>query len=181
MQQVKFLEGKKIYFRPYCEKDIELVEFGKNNPDVRETLFLFSPMTVEQVKAEMNSWANSKEIALFTICRQEDNAAVGQTALVRIDYVSRAAVFYIAIYDPQYWSKGYGGEATKLMLKYAFDILNMNRIQLHVCVENAKGVEAYKKAGFQIEGTLRKAMYHHNKYIDFYVMGILREEYYKEG
>ncbi len=104
-------------------------------------------MTTEQVKAEMNQWSSSKEIALFTICRQEDNFAVGQTALVRIDYVSRAAVFYIAIYDPQYWSKGYGGEATKLMLKYSFDILNLNRIQLHVCVENVKGVEAYKKVG----------------------------------
>lgn len=180
MKPVKFKEGKKVFLRPYRESDVELVEYGKNNTDVRETLFLFAPMTNEQVRAELNSWANSKEIMLFTICNQQNDEPVGQTAFVRIDYVSRAAVFYIAIYDPQFWSNGFGGEATKLMVDYAFDILNLNRIQLHVCSENTKGVEAYKKAGFQIEGTLRQAMYHHDRYIDFYVMGILREEYYNK-
>lgn len=178
MKQVKFLEGKKVYLRPYMESDSELVLFGKNNTEVRETLFLFSPMTLEQVKAEMNSWSNSKEIVLFTICLQKNNRPVGQTAFVRIDYVSRAAVFYIAIYDPAYWSKGFGSEATSLMIQYGFDILNLNRIQLHVCCDNVFAVKAYEKAGYKIEGTLRQAMYHHNKYCDFYVMGILRSEYY---
>ena len=179
MQATKFIEGEKVYLRPYHPHDDELVFYGKNNSDVRQTLFLFSPITQEQVKKELEQWANSKETVLFTICSQEDYIAVGQTALVRIDYISRAAVFYIAIYDPQYWSKGFGGEATKLMIEYAFDILNLNRVQLHVSCENVNAVEAYKKAGFTIEGTLRQAMYHCNRYVDFYVMGILREEYYK--
>ena len=181
MDIVKFLEGEKIYLRPLQDEDSKLVYFGKNNTDVRETLFLFAPMTLELVQAELKQWSTSKEIMLFTICSQDNNQPVGQTAFVRIDYVSRAAVFYIAIYDPEFWSKGYGGEATRLMLKYAFDILNLNRVQLHVCCENVKGVEAYKKAGYKIEGTLRQAMYHHNRYIDFYVMGILREEYYSKN
>ncbi|MCU7496482.1 MAG: GNAT family N-acetyltransferase [Ignavibacteria bacterium] len=180
MRTVKFLEGEKIYLRPVQEKDLELVEYGKNNTDVRETLFLFAPMTQEQVRAEMNAWSGSKEIMFFTICSQADDEPVGQTAFVRIDYVSRAAVFYLAIYDPEFWSKGFGGEATSLMLRYAFEILNMNRIQLHVCCENPKAVKAYEKAGYVIEGTLRQAMYHFNRYIDFYVMSILREEYYNK-
>jgi len=178
MKPVKFLEGEKIYLRPYEEADANLVYFGKNNEAVRDTLFLFSPNTLDQVRAELNSWANSKEIMLFTICNRQDNSPVGQTAFVRIDYVSRAAVFYIAIYSPEQWSSGFGGEASQLMLKYAFDILNLNRIQLHVCCDNIKGVKAYKKAGYSIEGTLRQAMYHNNQYCDFYVMSILRNEYY---
>lgn len=180
MKVVKFKEGNKVYLRPYRESDLELVEFGKNNADVRETLFLFAPVTAEQVKAEMNAWSNSKEIMLFTICSRENDEPVGQTAFVRIDYVSRAAVFYLAIYDPKFWSKGFGGEATRLMVEYGFEILNLNRIHLHVCAENPNAIEAYKKVGFQIEGTLRQAMYHYNRYIDFYVMGALREDYYKK-
>lgn len=66
------------------------------------------------------------------------------------------------------------------MVKYAFDILNLNRLHLHVCAENDKAVKAYQKAGYTIEGTLRQAMYHHNRYIDFFVMGMLREEYYRQ-
>lgn len=178
MQKVKFLEGEKIYLRPVEEKDTGLVQFGKNDSQVRETLFLFLPMTFDQAKEEMKQWSSSSDKIIFTICDQQNDEPVGQTAFVRIDYVSRAAVYYIAIYDPQYWSKGFGKEVTKLMIKYAFDILNLNRIQLHVSTENVRGVEAYKKAGFKVEGTLRQAMYHNNTYVDFYVMGILREDYY---
>jgi len=178
--KVPFLTGEKVYLRPVEEKDIELVYQGKNDPAVRETLFLFFPMTLEQVKEELHTWTNSKEIILFTICRKEDEKPVGQTAFVRIDYVSRAAVFYISIYDSSEWSKGYGGEATKLMVDYAFDILNLNRIQLHVFADNVAAVKVYEKVGFVKEGVLRQAMYHHGKYCDFYVMGILREEWERQ-
>jgi diamine N-acetyltransferase len=174
-----FLAGEKVYLRPVEEKDSELVYQGKNDPAVRETLFLFFPMTLEQVKEELRSWTNSKETILFTICRKGDDKPVGQTAFVRIDYVSRAAVFYVSVYDSSEWSKGYGGEATKLMVDYGFDILNLNRIQLHVFADNTAAVKAYEKAGFVKEGLLRQAMYHHGQYCDFYVMGILREEWEK--
>lgn len=179
MDRPKFLEGQKVFLSPANENDCNLVFAGKNNAAIRETLFLFSPVTFDDAKNEQQQWLQSKEIKLFTICTSEGKA-VGQTALVRIDYVSRACVFYIAIYDESALGKGYGGEATQLMLHYTFDILNMNRIQLHVSKENERGVKAYTRAGFKIEGTLRQAMYHHNRYVDFYVMGILRDEYYSK-
>jgi diamine N-acetyltransferase len=178
MEKTKFVEGEKIYLRPFQSEDSALVYFGKNDEQIRETLFLFAPQTLEQVQDEMKQWSTNSSFALFTICRKEDDVAVGQTALVRIDFVSRAATFYLAIYSPEFWSKGYGGEAAKMMLDYAFDILNLNRVLLHVCAENKNAVAAYKKAGYVMEGTLREAMYHHNRYVDFYVMSVLREEYY---
>ncbi len=179
MTAVKFYQGKKVYLRPVEQEDHELVYAGKNDAHVRETLFLSAPMTLEQVRAEMNAWTGSKETVLFTICRQDDQQPVGQTALVRIDLVSRAAVFFIAIYNPAFWSQGFAGEATRLMVDYAFNVLNLNRIQLHVCCDNDHAVKAYQHAGFKVEGTLRQAMYHHNRYCDFFVMSILREEYYQ--
>ena len=180
-KQIMFIEGNSIYLRPYKEEDIDIIEFGKNNALVRETLFLFRPETKQDIKIEIERWLSDKSTVLFTICEKKTNTAIGQTALFRIDYVSRAAIFYIAIYNPVYWSKGYGKQATQLMLQYSFDILNLNRIQLHVSVENIKGVKAYEKNGFKIEGTLREAMYHNNKYVDFYVMGILRSDYYSNS
>ncbi len=176
---VKFVEGEKVYLRPIEEQDLQLIYFGKNNPLVRETLFLFYPITLEQVKQEITTYITSKENLYFTIVEKKTDIPIGQTAFVRIDYVSRMATYFLAIYNPNYWSKGYGTEATKLMVEYGFDILNLNRIQLHVAVENQFAVRAYKKCGFIIEGTLREAMYHHNKYCDFYLMSILRSEFYK--
>ncbi|HOT98121.1 MAG TPA: GNAT family protein [bacterium] len=180
MYTCTFLQGESIYLRPFAEEDLELVQFGKNDPRVRETLFLAMPQTLEQVRAEMAAWSTSKETVLFTICSKTEGKPVGQTAFVRIDLISRAAIFYIAIYDPGEWKKGYGGEATRMMVAYGFDQLNLNRIQLHVSCENTHAVAAYKKAGYAIEGTLRQAMYHHDRYVDFYVMGILREDYYRQ-
>lgn len=176
---VKFYEGVKIFLRPVEEEDIELFYFGRNNPDVRETLFLFFPMTYEQVKNELQSLLTTKDNLTFTIVEKETNIPVGQTSFVRIDYVSRMATFFLAIWDPEHWSKGYGTEATKLMVDYGFEILNLNRIQLHVAVENKNAIRAYEKCGFKIEGTLREAMYHHNKYCDFHLMAILRSEFYE--
>jgi len=178
MKKKAFIEGQKIYLRPYNCDDDEMILYGKNKTEVREALFLFAPYTSEHLSKEINELNNSKESILLTICKHEDNIAIGQTAFVRIDYISRAAVYYIAIYNPQYWSKGYGKETTRLMVKYAFDTLNLNRIQLHVSCTNKYAIESYKKAGFKQEGILREAMYLNNKYVDFMLMGIIRKDYY---
>ena len=173
-----FLSGECIYLRPVEPADAEWVSAGKNHTRVREALFLYFPRTLEQVRSEQINSAENRETILFTICSVDQNVPIGQTAFVRWDAVSRAAVFYLAIYRPDHWSKGYGSEAVRLMCQYGFDTLNLNRIQLHVCSENAAGLSAYKKAGFRIEGTLRQAMYQNDHYADFHVMGLLRQEYY---
>ena len=112
---------------------------------------------------------------LFTICNKEDSEPVGQTALFRIDWIGRMATFYLAIAEKEKWSKGFGKETTQLMIDYGFETLNLNRIQLHVSIENRHAVKLYKKVGFSIEGTLRQAMFHHNRYDDFYLMALLKE------
>ncbi len=180
MERVKFLTSDQIFISPFEQADLLTYHIGKNSEIVRETLFSFRPCSTKELEEEINSWIVSKEIEFFTICENSGNP-IGQTAFVRIDYVSRAAIFFIAIYDENCWSKGYGTEATSLMIKYAFDILNLNRIQLHVSSENIKGIKAYQKVGFEIEGTLREAMYHNNRYVDFIVMGILRKDYYNKS
>jgi RimJ/RimL family protein N-acetyltransferase len=154
--------------------------FGENNAEIRDTLFLFNPLTQSDAKSKIDEWLSKSENKLFTICERKTDIPIGITGLFRVDHISRAATFFIAIYNPEFWSKGYGSEATKLVIKYSFDILNLNRIQLHVAKSNIKGVRAYEKNGFTIEGTLREAMYHNNEYIDFYVMSILRNEFYEE-
>jgi RimJ/RimL family protein N-acetyltransferase len=177
-EPVTFINGGTVVLRPAEPADAEWVYFGKNHPQVRDALFLYFPLTLDQIRNEQQSWSENRETILFTICVKETNLPVGQTALVRWDAVSRAAVFYLAIYKPDQWSKGYGGETVELMCRYAFAELNLNRIQLHVSSENPAAIRAYQKAGFRVEGTLRQAMYHNGRYVDFLVMGLLRQEYH---
>jgi diamine N-acetyltransferase len=132
------------------------------------------PTSIEDQRKKIEKMTSDHNTIFFTICSVETDKPIGITAFHRIDWVGRMAIFYIAIAEKENWSKGYGKETTSLMVRYAFETLNLNRVQLHVAVENEAAVNVYKKCGFVVEGTLRQAMYHRNRYSDFYVMGILK-------
>ncbi|NJD21481.1 MAG: GNAT family N-acetyltransferase [Melioribacter sp.] len=175
-----FLSSSSIYLRPWQDEDIDLLYKGLNDPDVRETLFTFRPKSKEELMEEMKKDLSNEKNILLTICECSSNQPVGITAFYRIDYISRAAIFFLSLYDSSKWNHGYGSEATKLMIDYAFNILNLNRIQLHVSTENPKAISIYEKNGFILEGKLREAMYHNNRYVDFNVMSIIRSDIYKK-
>ena len=173
-----FMSGKNIYLRAIEPEDASIVAACNNDPQVRVSFFTHTPTNVTTTTKRIESFYQAgSDYIPFAICRADNDKAVGVTALHRVDLVSHAAVFSVCISDPAEWGKGAGGEATRLMLKYAFDILNLHRVQLHVWVGNTAGFQAYQRAGFVKEGLLREAMAHNGEYCDFYVMGILEKEY----
>lgn len=175
--QNPFLIGERIYLRPLETADAPHLLRGACHPEIRHSLFIYFPKNLDRMREFLEELYSKQDTLLFMICTKQEDAPVGYTGFFRCDWGSRAAIFFITLFDPEDKGKGYGGEATRLIVEYGFDTLNLNRIQLHVWVDNIAGVKAYQKAGFQIEGTLRQAMYHEGRYCDFYVMGILREEY----
>jgi RimJ/RimL family protein N-acetyltransferase len=175
--QNPFLIGRKTYLRAPQQGDEIIIALSENHPDPRSSLFYALPASPEQQRIKIEKLTADQHSIAFTICTIDPDLPVGLTFFTRIDWAGRAAVFYIAIAEKENWSKGYGSEVTKMMADYAFKTLNLNRIQLHVHVENEKAVKAYKKAGYQIEGTLRQAMYFDGRYRDFYVMAVLKEQY----
>jgi RimJ/RimL family protein N-acetyltransferase len=173
-----FLVGEKVYLRALELDDLDLLCKCYNSPEVRRTFFLNTPTNrIQQEEYVRNLYKQKDHIPLIIVVKQTDKP-IGITAFHRVDLVSRAAVYSIIIADSADWSKGYGSDVTRLMVEYGFEILNLNRIQLHVCVENEAGIRAYEKAGFVKEGLLRQGMYRNGEYYDFFVMGILHQDYY---
>ena len=172
-----FLIGKRVYLRAPEPGDEVVIAHSENHPDPRETLYYALPTSIDTHLGRINQKKEDHSTIFFTICSIEPDQALGCTALVRIDWIGRMATFYLAIAEKDKWSKGFGKETTQLMIDYGFATLNLNRIQLHVSVKNKHAVELYKKVGFSIEGTLRQAMFHHNRYDDFYLMALLKEEW----
>lgn len=152
---------------------------SENHPDPRETLYYALPISIETHLENIKQKLKEHSTIVFTICSKEPDESVGNTVFVRIDWIGRMATFYIAIAEKKNWSKGFGKEAVRLMVDYAFETLNLNRVQLHVSVENKRAINVYKHVGFSIEGTLRQAMYFKNSYHDFYLMAILKEDWIK--
>jgi len=174
-----FLIGEHVYLRPMKAGDENLVARLENHPDPREELFYALPSTALQQAERLLKLHEDPAAFTLVICRRENREGIGQVSLVRIDWVGRMATYYIGIADKTHWGRGYGSEATRLMVDYAFDTLNLNRIQLHVSSENKRAIKVYEKIGFKQEGTLREAMYHKGRYVDFDVMGILRSDWEK--
>lgn len=172
-----FLIGEKIFLRAFAEGDEEMVARSENHPDPRQTLYYALPSTKLMQSEKLEKKSKDFHTVAFIICEKEKGQPIGITSFERIDWVGRMTTFYIAIADKENWSKGYGKEATQMMVEYAFATLNLNRVQLHVSVDNPRAVKAYQSAGFEIEGTLRQAMYFDNQYHDFYLMAVLREDW----
>jgi RimJ/RimL family protein N-acetyltransferase len=79
--------------------------------------------------------------------------------------------------EKTYWSQGYGTDALRTLLGFAFDEMNMNRVELTVYDFNERGQAAYKKAGFVEEGRRRQALYTEAAYHDIVVMSVLKDEW----
>jgi len=177
MNDNTFLAGQNVILRSFNPDDALLFCQGENDPDVRETLFLAYPINVDQIQDRIIAQINSANAVLLTIADKTTNKAIGQTAFFRIDPIGRSAIFYLALLDKSKWSQGLGTEATRLMIDYGFNTLNLHRIQLHVFQDNKAAIRIYEKIGFKKEGVLREVMYHHGKYCDFLVMGCLKNEW----
>ena len=172
-----FLKGEKVDLCPVTQEDVGILKKGYNDPDVRDAMFMYFPLTDQDTENKIEAMLKEEKAINLMIIDKETKKTVGHTALVHPDWVSGMVTFYIVLLDKDAWGKGLGTEATQLIVDYGFNMLNLNRIQLHVNAENEAAKTVYKKIGFKHEGTLRQAMYKNNKYYDFWLMSILADEY----
>jgi RimJ/RimL family protein N-acetyltransferase len=83
----------------------------------------------------------------------------------------------IGIGEPEFWGRGYGSDALRLALRYAFQELNAHHVSLGVFEYNPRAQRAYEKAGFRHEGRIRQELLRGGKRWDVLLMGILRREW----
>jgi len=113
---------------------------------------------------------------LFSIRTLDGEQVIGDTML-RIDWSNGDAMMGVMIGDRAYWDRGYGTDAVRLILQFAFCELNLRRVTLGVNGYNARAQRVYEKAGFRSEGTLRGEILREGRRSDGLYMGILREEW----
>jgi len=83
----------------------------------------------------------------------------------------------IDIGERENWGKGYGTDAMRVILRYAFTELNLHRVALNVFEYNPRAVRSYEKSGFVVEGRVRQFLERDGRRWDVIYMGILREEW----
>jgi RimJ/RimL family protein N-acetyltransferase len=134
-----------------------------------------------QTEAEVGKWLEEetkKQNAFFFAIRPlEGNDLLGQIELDGILWNNGTGWLAIGLGNREDWGKGYGGEAMRLVLDYAFSELNLHRVQLTVFAYNARAILLYEKLGFVREGTYREFLHRDGVRYDMYLYGLLRREW----
>jgi RimJ/RimL family protein N-acetyltransferase len=86
----------------------------------------------------------------------------------------------IGIGDRNNWDKGYGTDALRILLRFAFQELNRHRVSLDVVAGNARAQRAYEKVGFVVEGRTRGSDHRNGRRRDLIHMGLLRSEWERD-
>lgn len=128
-------------------------------------------------RAEKNSEKQDDTSFPFSIHTLEHNLLIGRTGLWIQRWNQGDAWLGIFIGEREYWSKGYGTDAMRLIVNYGFSELNLRRITLGLHSYNERALKSYQKVGFTLEGRVRGEGIRDGVRYDGLYMGILREEW----
>ena len=158
-------------------RDLDLFYLYKNDTEINSSLGGFHR---GYSKADLADWLEAhrldKNELLLTIADEQDQA-IGQVGLYKIDHRIGMAEFAILIGKKELWGRGIGTKCTRRMVEFAFNSLNLRRIYLELVDTNSVAHRLYESIGFKLEGRLRKAQYKNGAYVDVLMMGLLKDEY----
>ena len=147
------------------------------------------PMTPERAQAFVASIDNqdvSRERKFFIAARRWPDGrpvesatgrCIGQIRLNIVSWEDQRARMAMGIFDPRFWSHGYGTESLRLILGYGFDTVGLHRIDLRVIEYNMRAIRCYEKCGFIREGIERESGLVDGVWYNDVMMSILEDEY----
>lgn len=118
-----------------------------------------------------------KDAFAFAIRLLYSDDLIGYVDLDGVQWANRAGWLAIGIGSSAHRGKGYGTEAMRLMLRFAFHELNLHRVQLTVFSYNEAAMRLYERLGFQREGVYREFLLRGGQRYDMILYGLLAHEW----
>lgn len=152
---VFFRIGNKTALSILGESDLLVLMQWVNDPKVNTFLNRRTPISFATERAFL-ARENSGRDEVFGIYATDQEKLIGTVALHGIDMIHQNAVFGIMIGDKESWNKGYGTEATRLVMAYGFLARGLEGIELEVFEENTRAIRCYEKVGFFTIGCYKR-------------------------
>lgn len=169
------LKSERIYLRTLAETDAPVLLTNTQDKEIRYMTGTKSTFTLEQIQQHIKNINEDPSRYDFAICLNSNSKMIGELSILDIEQDNNKAGFRISMCSIELTGKGYGTEAIRLILKFVFEDLKLNRLQLEVFSHNKRGIKAYEKTGFRTEGILRESL----NYSDEIIMSILKSDYEK--
>ena len=176
------LKGRLVRLAAVEPKEIAEASVRWNRDTEYQRLAMIEPANQRSVKL-FTEWAQKDQekdppgFYYFAIRTLADNHMVGSCGMGGDIYPAGEAFVGIGIGLREDWNKGYGTDAMRVLLRFAFDELNLRRVSLSVLEINARGIRSYEKAGFVREGKTRGEILREGRRFDDVFMGILRQDW----
>ncbi|MQA00291.1 MAG: GNAT family N-acetyltransferase [Dehalococcoidia bacterium] len=179
-----FLEGERTRLRPpdlsEAPRFLEWIADTEVRHLIGGTAY---PMTLAaeeewlRSKSEI-SWDNGMFLAIdATDAPGGAPVHIGSIELRKLHAEARSGEVGMMIGERAYWGRGYGTDALRTLCRFAFEELDLHRLELGVAEYNPRAQRAYEKVGFVVEGRLRQDSYIAGRYYDTFVMGLLHSEF----
>ncbi len=176
--------GRLVYLRALEMSDLDSITESYNQWDLRRWMGVPIPKSRDAMSewldksVRLDPWQDGR--VYFAICEKESRSLLGIARFYDIKVPHMRASIGVSIYDPDQRLKGYGTDATRLMLWFGFHILGLHSIYLDIMEDNPRAIHVAEKAGFEKVGVFRETEFVDGDYKGLLYMDILRDEFMTE-
>ncbi len=179
MREVNILRGERIRLTAVDKDDLPAI--GGWFEDAGFARLFDATPAAPKSKAALSQWLedmqNDKSGFLFGIRPVDGQTLLGYAELDGILWSNGTAWLGLGLGERDNWGQGYGAEAAQLVLNFAFNELNLRRVQLTVFSYNERAIALYEKLGFVREGVYREYLQRDGRLHDMILYGLLRREW----
>lgn len=173
------LKGEKVFLGPVINSD-EYYNWMNENAVTQFLESRFHAQSKDDIQQYISAMSKNPDIFFFGIFSIKTMGHCGNIKLGPINWLHRFGEIGLVL-RKEVWGKGFGTESIKLISKFAFDELGLHKIWCGCLSENLGSIKAFQKAGFKIEGTLKKQYWTNGKWMDDIIFGLTQEDYFSKN
>jgi len=177
--KVKKIVGEKCYLSPINIEDYDKYYQWLNDSETTIYLSVFHEIIARHREKELLDKLIRTENGnyVLAIVEKATDKLLGNCGLLNVDHINRNAEFGVFIGDKEQRGKGIGEEATRLILDFGFNAINLNHIWLRVFTFNKNAIGLYQKIGFKKIGIKRESRIIGKNKVDEMLMDILPSDF----
>lgn len=172
-QETPVLEEQDIFLRLMDWEDTDKIIRWRNSDFVYRNFIYQKPFTRQGHENWIREMIHTGRAVQFIIFRKDTGEPIGSVYLRDIDKTHRKAEYGVFIGEKDALGKGFGTQAAKLMIRYAFETLGLHKLMLRVLAENLPAIRSYENAGFVREAYLKDEVFLEGTYKDVIYMAVL--------
>ena len=172
------LTGSRVVLRRHDPENLAAFRRWYSDPEIaRLARYQEAPMRAEEIERFFAARVVGPDALAMAIHERDSDRLIGTCAFSQLDGDNGSALYHITIGEKDAWGRGYGTEATRLMLDLAFGRLGLHRIALFVFEFNERAIRTYRRCGFVVEGRARESIFRDGRWWDELAMSVLESDW----